>query len=175
MVECSFLWTEWLWVRVQLQLLEHQYLFDIAGTRLIKESGSLNGSSRAFIRYECNESKPPNPSPFIESIHFHFAIFSNTNQLISKLNKVPKVFCLQLQTYCNNQCFHHILSRLLTPYNYLSHLFPRLEGKPFYVNNLTLVPRLQSFYQIFPSLVTPYHTLSLLTIRFETKPFYWQL
>ena len=37
--------------------VEDQYLFDIAGKRFIKESGSLKGSRRAFIRYEYSESK----------------------------------------------------------------------------------------------------------------------
>ena len=46
--------------------VEHQNLFDIAGKRFIKESGSLKGSPRAFIRYEFNESKKPNPAIFIE-------------------------------------------------------------------------------------------------------------
>ena len=39
--------------------VEDQYLFDIAGKRFIKESGSLKGSfiPRAFIRYKYSESK----------------------------------------------------------------------------------------------------------------------
>ena len=41
----------------------------------IKESGSLKGSPRAFIRYEYSESKKPNPVPFIEGKYFHFAVF----------------------------------------------------------------------------------------------------
>ena len=71
--------------------VEHQYLFDIAEKRFIKESGSLKGSPRAFIRYEYNESKKPNPAPFIKGTHFHFAIFSDSNQFISKLNEGPKI------------------------------------------------------------------------------------
>ena len=55
--------------------VEDQYLFDIAGKRFIKESGSLKGSPRAFIRYEYSESKKPNPVPFIEGKYFHFAVF----------------------------------------------------------------------------------------------------
>ena len=51
--------------------VEDQCLFDIAGKRFIKESGSLKGSPRAFIRYEYSESKKPNPAPFIEGTHFH--------------------------------------------------------------------------------------------------------
>ena len=50
-------------------------MFDIAGKRFIKESGSLKGSPRAFIRYEYSESKKPNPVPFIEGKYFHFAVF----------------------------------------------------------------------------------------------------
>ena len=57
-------------------------MFDIAGKRFIKESGSLKGQPRAFIRYEYNESKKPNPAPFIEGTHFHFALFSDSNPLI---------------------------------------------------------------------------------------------
>ena len=59
--------------------VEHQYLFDIAGKRFTKESGSLNGSPRVFICYEYSESKKPNPAPFIECTNFHFAIFSHSN------------------------------------------------------------------------------------------------
>ena len=59
--------------------VEDQYLFDIAGKRFIKESTSLKGSPLAFIRYEYSESKKPNPAPFIEGTHFHFAIFSDSN------------------------------------------------------------------------------------------------
>ena len=35
--------------------VEDQCLFDIAGKRFIKEGGSLKGSPRAFICYECSE------------------------------------------------------------------------------------------------------------------------
>ena len=73
-----------------------QYLFDNAGKRFIKESGSPKRSPTAFIRYEYNESKKPNPAPFMEGTHFHFAIFSDSNQLFSKLNEDPTVFCSQL-------------------------------------------------------------------------------
>ena len=59
--------------------VEHQCLFEIAGKRFTKESGSLKGSPRAFIRYEYSESKKPNPAPFIEGTNFHFAIFSHSN------------------------------------------------------------------------------------------------
>ena len=55
--------------------VEDQYLFDITGERFIKESGSLKGSPRAFIRYEYSESKKPNLVPFIEGKYFHFAGF----------------------------------------------------------------------------------------------------
>ena len=76
--------------------VEHQYLFDIAGKRFIKERGSLKGSPRAFIRYEYNESKKPNPAPFIEGIHLHFSIFSDSSHSILKLNQGPKMFLSQL-------------------------------------------------------------------------------
>ena len=64
--------------------VEDQYFFDIAGKRFIKESTSLKGSPQASIRYEYSKSKKPNPAPFIGGTHFHFAIFSDSNQLISK-------------------------------------------------------------------------------------------
>ena len=101
--------------------VEDQYLFDIAGKRFIKESGSLKGSPRAFIRYEYSESKKPNPAPFIEGTHFHFAIFSDSNRLISKLNEGPKGFCLQLPNYCHGQNLYHILSGMpdITSYHAL--------------------------------------------------------
>ena len=108
--------------------VEDQYLFDIAGKRFIKESGSLKGSPRAFIRYEYSESKKPNPAPFIEGTHFHFAIFLDSNQLISNLKEGPKGFYLQLSSYCHGQNLYHILSRLmshlLTPCHCLSHFIP---------------------------------------------------
>ena len=73
-------------------------MFDIAGKRFIKESGSLTGSPRAFIRYEYSESKKPNPAPFIEGTHFHFAIFLDSSQLISNSKEGPKGFYLQLSS-----------------------------------------------------------------------------
>ena len=108
--------------------VEDQYLFDIAGRRFIKESGSLKGSPRAFIRYEYSESKKPNPAPFIEGTHFRLAIFLDFNQLISKLKKGPKGFYWQLLSYCHDQTLYRILSRLishlLTPCHSLSHFIP---------------------------------------------------
>ena len=76
--------------------VEDQYLFDIAGKRFIEESGFLKGSARAFIRYEYDESEKPNPAPFIESIHLHFPIFSDSNHSILKLNQGRKLFLSQL-------------------------------------------------------------------------------
>ena len=62
--------------------VEDQYLFNIAGKRFIRETGSLKGSLRAFTRYEYNEPKKPNPAPFIESIEsipiFSFEIKSRS-------------------------------------------------------------------------------------------------
>ena len=108
--------------------VEDQYLFDIAGKRFIKESGSLKGSPRAFIRYEYSESKKQSPAPFIEGTHFHFTIFLDSNQLISNLKEGPKGFYLQLLSYCHDKNLYHILSRLishlLTPCHFLSHLIP---------------------------------------------------
>ena len=102
-----------------------QYLFDIAGKRFIKESGSLKGSLRAFIRYEYSETKKPNPAPFVEGTHFYFAIFLDSNQLISKLKEGSKGFYLQLSSYCHDQNLYHVLSHLishlLTPCHSLSH------------------------------------------------------
>ena len=99
--------------------VEHQYLFDVAGKRFTKESGSLKGSPGAFIRYEYSESKKPNPAPFIESTNFHFAIFSNSNQLISKLNECPKIFVCNFQISSQAPDF---LSHLITPSHSFSHL-----------------------------------------------------
>ena len=98
--------------------MEHQYLFDIVGKRFTKESGSLKGSPRAFIRYECSESKKPNPAPFIEGKNFHIAIFSNSNQLISKLNECPKIFVCNFKISSQAPDF---LSHLITPCHSLSH------------------------------------------------------
>ena len=108
--------------------VEDQYLFDIAGKRFVKESGSLTGSPRRFIRYEYSESKKPNPALFIEGLHFHFSIFLDSNQLISNLKERPKGFYLQLSIYCHDQNLYHILPRLishlLTPSHFLSHFIP---------------------------------------------------
>ena len=76
--------------------VEDQCLFDIAGKRFIKESRSLKGSPRVFIRYKYNESKKPNPLAFIEGIHLHFSMFSNSSHSILKLNQGPKIFLSQL-------------------------------------------------------------------------------
>ena len=76
--------------------MEDQYLFDITGKRLIKESGLLKGSPRTFIRYEYNESKKRIPAPFIKGIHLHFSIYSYFSQSILKLNQGSKIFCSQL-------------------------------------------------------------------------------
>ena len=108
--------------------VEDQYLFDIAGKRFIKESGSLKGSPRAFIRYEYSESKNPNPVPFIEGKYFHIAVFLDFNKLISNLREGPKGFSLQLSIYYHDQNLYHILpclrSHRLTPCRFLSHLIP---------------------------------------------------
>ena len=108
--------------------VEDQYLFDIPGKRFVKESGSLKGSPRAFIRYEYSESKKPNPVPFIEGKYFHFSAFLDFNKLISNLEEGPKGFCLQLSIYCHDQNLYHILpcliSHRLTPSHFLSHLIP---------------------------------------------------
>ena len=117
--------------------MEDQYLFDIAGRRFIKESGSLKGSPRAFIRYEYSESKKPNPAPFIEGTHFRLAIFLDFNQLISKLKKGPKGFYWQLLSYCHDQTLYRILSRLishlLTPCHSLSHFIPYGGNKTIFI------------------------------------------
>ena len=101
--------------------VEDQYLFDIAGKRFIKESGSLKGSPRAFIRYEYSESKK-------QGTHFHVTIFLDSNQLISNLKEGPKGFYLQLLSCCHDKNLYHILSRLishlLTPCHLLSQLIP---------------------------------------------------
>ena len=78
--------------------VKDQYLFDIEGKHFSKESGSIKQSPRAFVRYKYSESKKKkkNPALFIEGTDFHFAIFSNSNQLISKLNEDPKGFYLQI-------------------------------------------------------------------------------
>ena len=76
--------------------VEDQYLFDVAGKRFIKESGSLKGSLRAFARYEYSESKKPNPAPFIEGINLRFSKYLYYNQSVLKLNQGPKTFCSQL-------------------------------------------------------------------------------
>ena len=147
--------------------VEHQYLFDIAGKRFTKESGSLKGSPRAFIRYEYSESKKPNPAPFIEGTNFHFAIFSHSNQLISKLKECPKIFACNFQISSQAPEF---LSHLITPYPL------GWTENHFHLATLKLVPRLLIFYHILSRLVTPYHTLPHLIPWVGQKTiFIWQL
>ena len=55
--------------------VEDEYLFDVGAKHFIKESGSLKGSPRAFIRYEYSDFGKPNLPPFIEGTHFHFVVF----------------------------------------------------------------------------------------------------
>ena len=153
-----------------------QYLFDNAGKRFIKESGSLKGSPQAFIRYEYSESKKPNPAPFIEGTYFHFAIFLDSDKLISNLKEGPKGFCLEPSIYCLDQNLYYILLRLishrLTPCHLLSHLIPLVRRKTNFIWQLLKVfpdPNLLiTTFHPFSHLFTPYHTLSP---RLETKPF----
>ena len=159
--------------------VEHQYRFYIAGKRFTKESGSLKGSPRAFIRYEYKESKKPNLAPFSEGkhFHFHFAIFSNSNQSISKLNECPKIFVCNFKISSQALDF---LSRLITPCHTLSHLITPCplgwKENHFQLATFKLVPRLLIFYHILSRLVTPYHTLSHLIPQVEQKTtFVWQL
>ena len=150
--------------------VKHQYLFDIAGKRFTKESGSLKGSPRAFIRYEYSESKKPNPAPFIEGTNFHFAIFSNSSQLISKLNESPAIFVCNFQISSQASDF---LSHLITPCHPLSHLVTPYplgwKENHFHLATLKLVPRLLIFYHILSRLITPYHTLSHLMAQVGQK------
>ena len=152
--------------------VENRYLFRTAGRIFIKEKGSLKGSPRASTCYEYNESKKTNPASFIEGTHFQFTIFSDTNQLISKLNEGPKIFvrnfiiCSQAPdflSYLVRPC--HSLSKLIAP-NPLG-----WKENDLMVGTLKLVPRLRIFYHILSRLVTLYHTLSTLSPRLERKPF----
>ena len=157
--------------------VERQYLFDIAGKRFTKESGSLKGSPRAIIRYEYSESKKPNPAPFIEGTNFHFEIFSHSNQLISKLKECPKIFVCNLKISSQAPDF---LSHLIPPCHSLSHLItPYPLGwteNHFHLATLKLVPRLLIFYHLLSRLATPYHTLSHLIPWVGQKTiFIWQL
>ena len=154
--------------------VEHQHLFDIAGKRFIKESGSLKGSPRAFIRYEYSESKKTNPAPFIDGTNFHFAIFWNSNQLISKLNESPKIFVCNFQISSQAPDFlSHLINALpllITPYPL------GWTENHFHLATLKLVPRLLIFYHILSRLVTPYHTLShLIPWVGQNTIFIWQL
>ena len=93
--------------------VEHQYLFDIAGKRFTKESGSLKGSPRAFIRYEYSESKKTNPAPFIEGTTF-----------------------IEGKQGCNFQISSQapdFLSHLITPCHSLSHLIPWVGQKTIFI------------------------------------------
>ena len=144
--------------------MEHQHLFDIAGKRFIKESGPLKGSPREFIGYEYNESKKINLAPFIEGTHFHFTIFSDSNQLISKLNEGPKVFVRNSKVIAMTKIcitFYQVLSLFITSYHTI---FPWQERNHLMLATLKLVPSLQIFYYILSCLVTLYHTLSHLIL-----------
>ena len=163
--------------------VEHQYLFDIAGKRFIKESGSLMGSPRAFTRYDNNESKKTNPAPFIEGTHFNFAIFLDCNQLISKLYEGPENFVHSLSHIITPyslgwkenhfhlatlklvptlQIFYHILSCLITLSLLITPYPLGWKENHFHLATLKLVPRLQILYHHLSHLVTPCHMLSQL-------------
>ena len=143
--------------------VEHQYLSDTAGKRFTKKSGSVKGSPRAFIRYEYSESKKPNLAPFIEGTHFHFAIFSNSNQLISKLNECPKIFVCNFKISSQAPDF---LSRLITPCHSLSHLitpYPLGWKKKISIGNIQISFQAPDFLS---HLITPCHSLSHLIIPY---------
>ena len=135
----------------------HHYLFDIAGKRFTKESGSLKGSSRVFIRYEYNESKKPNPAPFIEGTHLHFAIFSDFNQLILKLNEGPKIFVSNFKLVPKLQISYHIYQALSLLITCCFTLCRRLERKPFSLGNFKISSHAPDFLS---HLLMPYHSLS---------------
>ena len=148
--------------------VEDQYLFDIAGKRSIKESRLLKRLRQAFIRYEYSESKKPNPAPFIEGTHFHFAIFSDSNQLISKLNEGPKEFvrnfqiiamtkiCITFYQVTPDITSYNALPLFITPYHTLS---PRFKTKPFSLGNFKISSQASLSLS---HLITPCHSLSQL-------------
>ena len=141
--------------------MEHQYLSDMVRKRFFKESWPIKESPRAFIRYEYNESKQPNPVPFIEGIYLYFTIFSDSNQLISKVNEGPKFFVRNFKIIAITKVcitFYHALSLLITPNHNL--LFIMLKRKPFSLATLKLGPRFQFF-------ITSYHALTLLTTPYS--------
>ena len=145
--------------------VEDQYLFDIAGKRFIKESGSLKWSLRVFIRHEYSESKKPSPAPFIEGTHFHLAIFFGFQTVIFKIKwRSQRVFfatfkLLPWQKFVSHFIRSRLISHLHTPCHSLSrHITPYPLGwkqNHFHLATLKLVPRPQFF-------ITSYHALSLL-------------
>ena len=106
-------------------------------------------------------------SPVAVTTHFHFAIFFDSNQLISDLKEGPKGFYLQLSIAMNKICitfyhaWYHIFSHLFTPCHTLS---PRLETKPFSFGNFKTSSQAPNFLShlinALSLLITPYHTLS---------------
>ena len=131
--------------------VEDHYLFDIAWKHFIKESGSLKRSLPAFIRYEYNESKKPNPAPLRR---YTFRRYTSSLCNIFRLKSVN----LKL-----NQG-RKVLSHFITSCGSLAQLLPFYplgwKENHFHLTTLKLVPSLQIFYQISSRLVTPYHTLS---------------
>ena len=97
---------------------------------------------------------------------FHFAIFSNSNQLISKLNEGLKGFYFQLKIIAMTKiCItflqvtpditsYHALSLLITTYHTLS---PRLEANPFSFGYFKISSLALNFLS---HLITSSHSLS---------------
>ena len=86
-----------------------------------------------------------------QGIRLHSAIFSDSNQLISKLNEGPKVFCSQ-------QCItlYHALSLLITLYHILL-LMLKKKKKQFFISNFKISSQAADFLSHF---ITPCHSLA---------------
>ena len=126
--------------------MEHQYLSDIAGKRFIKQSESLNGYSRTFIRYEFNESKQRKP------------------RHTSSLCNIFRFQSVNFKIKWRSQSFlfptmYYTLSRLVTPYHTLSHFTVNVEKKTkqFFIGNFKISSQAADFLSHF---ITPCHSLS---------------
>ena len=125
--------------------VEHQCLSDIAGKRFIKESGSLKGYSRTFIRYEFNESKQRKP------------------RYTSSLCNIFRFQSVNFKIKWRSQSFlfptmYYTLSCLVTPCHTLSYFTVNVEKKrQFFIGNFKISSQAADFLSHF---ITPCHSLS---------------
>ena len=107
--------------------VEDEYLFDVAGKRFIKESASLEGPPRAFIRYEYTESGKPLFSTIYRRYTFSLCSFFGFHSVNFKIKGRSQRFLfatfkllprpkLVSHFITPDIIFSHTLSPFITPY-----------------------------------------------------------